>query len=108
VTLVADGWKTGKAMIIVGCHLTMIDFQGPVGGVDLIRIDDGELRYPSHVLVPHQVAVVHVRRQRIPYGGNLIGAKRRPGAPVMRPGAHVSSWTGWPHGGCRIRSGTRR
>jgi hypothetical protein len=32
-------------VIIVGCHLIMIDFQGPRGGVDLITIDDGELRH---------------------------------------------------------------
>jgi hypothetical protein len=28
---------------------------------------------------------VHVRRQRIPYGGNLIGVERRPGSPVTAP-----------------------
>ena len=46
-------------------HVIMIDFEVSRRRVHLIGIDDGELRHHSHVLMPHQVAVVHVRRQRV-------------------------------------------
>ena len=86
--------------------MIMIDFKCPRGGVDLIGMDDGELRHHSHVLLPIRWRwyIYTVSGSRA--AGNLIGAERRPGCPVTPPRARVSSWTGWPPGGCRIRSGT--
>jgi hypothetical protein len=58
---------------MAGCHVIMIDIQGPRRRLHLITVDHDELRHHAHVLMTHQVASGYTYGVSGSwYGGNVI------------------------------------
>ena len=93
---------------MAGCQMSVIDIKSPRCCVHLIGIDHGELRHHSLVLVPHQVAVIHVRRQRVlvrtdliasrtvsPAASNTVSFQPSPGSALAAPSGTIWNATPW-------------
>ena len=92
---------------MAGCQVIVIDIKGPRCRAHLIGVDHGELRHHPLVLVPHQVAVIHVRRQWVPVrrkatasrtdspaASNTVSFQPSPGSALVAPSGTI--WKATP------------